>query len=285
MRIRIQEIEAKSIISKCGLRHSQFVINPYIGCMHGCIYCYAQFMKRFTNHHEAWGEFLDVKINAPDLIPRNTTKYKSQSILVSSVTDPYQPIERKYQLTRRILQNLIPLQPKLRILTKSALIQRDIDLLTQFAGIAAGMSLSVLNDEIRKQVEPFSSSVERRIASLKALNDAGIHTFLFVSPILFGFADWKEIVRESIDFVDEFWFENLNPYPTTWSSLRTWLRAVHPHLLKRSETAYSQKNSYWKQVERDIRIYCTQAKLDYKIFFHYKEDRACETVKPSQQHI
>jgi len=67
--LKIREIKTKSIITKSGL-DVDYVINPYVGCLHGCIYCYARFMKRFTNHHERWGKFLDVKVNAPELIPK-----------------------------------------------------------------------------------------------------------------------------------------------------------------------------------------------------------------------
>ena len=130
--MEIKEIKVKSIIVKSGLPGADFVINPYIGCVHGCIYCYARFMKRFTGHLEPWGDFVDVKINGPDLIPEKWSKYQGKSIIIGSVTDAYQPIEKKYQLTRRILEKLIPLQPDLEIITKSDLVLRDIDLLKQF---------------------------------------------------------------------------------------------------------------------------------------------------------
>jgi DNA repair photolyase len=88
--MKIKEVKAKSIITKSGLPDSDFVINPYTGCMHGCIYCYATFMKRFTDHNEEeWGSFVDIKKNAADLIPENTEKYKDKTIFLSSVTDPY----------------------------------------------------------------------------------------------------------------------------------------------------------------------------------------------------
>ena len=99
--MKIKEIKTKSIIVKSNLPDGDFVINPYIGCMHGCKYCYARFMKRFTGHTEPLGSFVDIKINAPDLIPEGTNKYREKSIIISSVTDPYQPIEREYKITRK----------------------------------------------------------------------------------------------------------------------------------------------------------------------------------------
>ena len=104
--MKIKEIKAKSIIVKSNLPDSDFVINPYTGCGHSCLYCYARFMKRFTNHSEPWGDFVDVKINAPELIPENTEKYRNKTMVIGSVTDSYQPLEKKYKLTRQFLKNL-----------------------------------------------------------------------------------------------------------------------------------------------------------------------------------
>lgn len=140
--MKLNEIKASSIITKSNLPDADYVINPYVGCMHSCIYCYARFMKRFTGHTENWGEFVDAKINASELIPEKTSKYKGKSIFLSSVTDPYLSFERKYQLTRKVLKKLISLEPNLGIQTKSDLIVRDIDLLKQFKYCEAGLTIA-----------------------------------------------------------------------------------------------------------------------------------------------
>ncbi|MCF7871945.1 hypothetical protein K9L97_02830 [Candidatus Woesearchaeota archaeon] len=101
--MKITEINAKTIITKSNLPNTDFVINPYTGCSHACIYCYADFMKRFTNHNnEKWGSFIDVKKFDVDSI--NLEKYNKKILLFSSVTDPYQGIEAKYKRTRTILE-------------------------------------------------------------------------------------------------------------------------------------------------------------------------------------
>lgn len=202
--MKIQEIKAKSIITKTKLPEGDYVINPYTGCIHSCIYCYARFMKRFTGHTEPWGKFVDIKINAPDLIPENTNKYKNKSIIIGSVTDPYQPIERKYKLTRKILSKLIPLQPHLDILTKSDLILRDIDLLKQFKHCIASISISLLDDKIRKELEPLAPPVNKRINALKKLHKAKIQTTAFISPIFPETTDWQEIINKTEKFTNEY---------------------------------------------------------------------------------
>jgi DNA repair photolyase len=91
----IKEIQTKAILSKSKI--FPYVINPYIGFQHNCTYCYARFMKRFTGHREPWGQFVDVKINAIELLQNEITRKKPGRVWVSGVCDPYQPLERKYQ--------------------------------------------------------------------------------------------------------------------------------------------------------------------------------------------
>ncbi len=268
--IKIKEIKAKSIITKSGL-DVDYVINPYLGCQHSCLYCYARFMKRFSNHHEPWGKFLDVKINAADLIPQKTKRYKDKSIFISSVTDPYQPIERKYKLMRGILKNLIPLEPDLSLLTKSDLIIRDLDLLSQFKKCLVGVSLSLLDDSIRKKVEPFAVSIEKRIEVLRQLKRAGLQSFIFISPMFPELTNWRELVEKTKDFVDEFWFENLNLYPSIRYNIFQWLKSSHPVLLKKYQEIYFQKNNYWLEIEKEIKDYGHKNKLNFKIYFHHSK--------------
>lgn len=142
--MEINETKVKNIIVKSNLPDTDYVINPYTGCMHNCIYCYARFMRRFTGHKKEWGQFVDIKVNGPDLVPENTEKYQNKKILLSSVTDPYLPLEKEHRLTRRILEKLINLKPKLNIQTKSDLVLRDMDLLDQFNEPEIGFTIITL---------------------------------------------------------------------------------------------------------------------------------------------
>lgn len=267
--MKIKEIKAKSIITKSGLPDSDFVINPYIGCMHSCIYCYARFMKRFTGHIEPWGEFVDIKINAPDLIPKDTNKYKDKSITIGSVTDPYQPIERKYRITRKILERLIPLQPHLGLMTKSDLVVRDIDLFKQFKDCIVALSLSVLDDKIRKELEPLSSSPSKRINALKEVHKNRIPTALFISPIFPEITDWKKIINKTKSFVDEYWFENLNLYPSIKREIYRFLKKNKPGLIEKYKNIYSKNSNHWDIEERNIKEFCKKNKINCRIYFHH----------------
>jgi DNA repair photolyase len=268
--MKIKEIKAKSIIVKSNLPDGDFVINPYVGCTHGCKYCYARFMKRFTGHAEPWGSFVDIKNNAPDLIPKGTNKYREKSIIISSVTDPYQPIERKYKLTRKIIERLIPLQPHLELMTKSDLVVRDIDLFKQFKNCIVTLSFSITDEKLRKQIEPLSSPGKQKINALEELHKAKIRTALFVSPIFPQITDWGKIINGTQSFVDEYWFENLNLYPSIKGEIFSFLRKNRPELVEKYKKIYSKNSNYWNIEENKIIEFCKKNKIIYKIYFHHK---------------
>ena len=265
----VTETTARSIITKSNLPEADYVINPYTGCSHACRYCYARFMKRFTGHSEPWGSFVDIKMNAADLIPESSGKYRGKSVFLSSVTDPYLPQEKKYGLTRRILEKLIHLEPRLGIQTKSDLIVRDIDILKKFEFCEAGLTITTLDDSVRREIEPGTSPVPNRIAALKAMHDAGLTTYAFIGPILPGLTDWKRIVEETRAFTDFYLFENLNMSGSIRESVVNWISAKHPTLVPEYERIYGKKNDYWDQVEDDIRTFCHRENIDGRIFFHH----------------
>lgn len=267
----LKEITASSIITKSNLPDADYVINPYVGCNHACIYCYACFMKKFTGHNEEWGKFVDVKINSPELIPSNSTKYRGKSIFMSSVTDPYLPYEKKYGLTRKIIERLIPLQPNLCVQTKSDLILRDIDLISQFEGAEVGVTITTLDDKIRKEIEPYTATVENRIKVLREFKAQGIKTYVFIGPILPYITDWESIVETTKDFADSYLFENLNISGVIWNGVKRWLKVNHPDLLRKYENIYFTRNEYWDIVENQIDKFGKENGIDYKIYFHHNK--------------
>jgi DNA repair photolyase len=180
--MKIQEISAKSILSKSQIY--DYVVNPYVGCSHSCRYCYAAFMKRFTGHKEKWGEFVDVKINASELLAGEIKKKRMGRVWVSGVCDPYQAAEKKYKLTRKCLGVLLENQWPVTIQTKSSLVLRDIELLVQFNDIEVGFSITTADDKIRKLFEPGASPIRERIHALDVLHSKGIRTFAMIAPIL-----------------------------------------------------------------------------------------------------
>jgi len=265
--MKIKKVKTKSIITKSNLPNVDWVINPYIGCAHACIYCYADFMKRFANHQgEDWGSFVDVKENAADTI--NLKKIKpGQNIIFGSVTDPYQPIEAKYNLTRKCLQKFLEIQPEIEILTKSPLVLKDIELFKKFKNIRVGVSIGTLDEKLAKKLEPGVVSPKKRIETLKKLSDAGIDVFLFVSPIFPEISDVDTLIDLTKDFVGEFLFENINIRFNNRKRIMNFVKENKPELLN----FYSDiPKDYWNEMERKIRRKCRTENLKYKIYFHHK---------------
>jgi len=184
MSLIIREIKAKSILTKSGIPGVDYCVNPYVGCSHGCRYCYATFMKRYTGHTEPWGGFVDVKINAPEILQRQLKRARNGRVMISSVTDAYQQIESKYKLTRQCLEILLQNQSPVDILTKSPLVLRDIDLIKKFKDIEVGITITTNDEEIRKVFEPNAPSIIARMRALKTLHDNRIKTYAFIGPAL-----------------------------------------------------------------------------------------------------
>lgn len=184
MSLIIREIKAKSILTKSGIPGVDYCINPYVGCSHGCRYCYATFMKKYTGHTEPWGGFVDVKINAPEILQKQLKRARMGRVMISSVTDAYQQIESKYKLTRQCLEILLQSQFPVDILTKSPLVLRDIDLIKKFKDIEVGITITTNDEKMQKIFEPNAPSIIARIRTLKTLHDNGMKTYAFIGPVL-----------------------------------------------------------------------------------------------------
>jgi len=195
----IQEIRAKSILSRSEVY--PYVINPYIGCQHNCSYCYARFMKRFTGHKEAWGQFVDVKINAPDLLSKELTRKKRDRVWISGVCDPYQPLEEQYQLTRQCLALLAEADWPVSVQTRSPLVTRDIDILKMGSEFEVGMTVTTADDHIRNLFEPLAPAIQDRIKALGELHRAGIRTYVMIAPMLPGCEDLPDLLAGITDRV------------------------------------------------------------------------------------
>ncbi|MDP1629729.1 MAG: radical SAM protein [bacterium] len=196
--MKIREIQAKNILSKSKVYN--WTINPYVGCQHACFYCYAIFMKRFSGHKENWGEFVDVKINAPELLTEEIKRKKAGRVWISGVCDPYQPIEKKYELTKKCLEVLQKNDWPVTIQTKSPLVLRDLALLKKFKEIEVGLTITTADEKIRKIFEPEVSSVEERIKALDKLHQKGIKTYVMIAPLLPKAEDLVSKLKGKIDY-------------------------------------------------------------------------------------
>lgn len=267
--MKIQTVETKNMIIKSNLPASDYVVNPYIGCSHKCHYCYASFMKRFTGHSEDWGSFVDIKHCSPMKIPRNMS---GKTLLFSSVTDPYQPLEQKYRSSRKILQQLKSTPAHIEILTKSHLVTQDIDLFLQFPDIRIGISMNTLNDSFRKDMEPGASSVPKRLNALKELHNAGVSTYLFVSPIFPCITNIEQLVQETSPYVQEICFENLNLRGKQTEYILSYIREKYPALFPLYQNIFiHHQTEYWKETEKFIHSLETRYPIKFTNYFYHDQ--------------
>lgn len=269
----VNEVKCKSILTKSGIPTIDYAINPYYGCAHKCQYCYAVFMKKFTGHTEPWGDFVDVKINAPEVLIRQLARLKKPShISFGTVCDPYQPLELKYQITRQCLEILLNYRHSLSILTKSAVVVRDIDILTRLHKVKVSFTVTTMDEKVRKIFEPGAPSTEKRFKALKTLADKGIRTSVFVAPILPYLTDSEATLTgiyhaAKIAGAEYVMFDTLNPYPKVWRNVRRLVKTHFPEATRHYDYFYENRKMYNVSLRARISKLGNKQKVEHKFVF------------------
>lgn len=250
--IIIKDINVKNIMTKSNLPVGGYSVNPYTGCTHGCKYCYASFMKRFTNHPEPWGTFLDVKHWDPI---KNPKKYEGQRIVIGSVTDGYNPQEEYFRNTRKLLDQLKYSGADILICTKSDLVLRDLDLLKEMNEnnkITVSWSINTLDEKFKNDMDT-AVSIEGRLEAMKKVYNAGIRTVCFVSPVFPGITDIMAIFERVKNQCDLFWIENLNLRGGFKRDIMNYIQKKYPRLFPLYQSIYNKKDkTYWRNIEAEV---------------------------------
>ncbi|MEM2604010.1 MAG: radical SAM protein [Candidatus Korarchaeum sp.] len=209
----ISEIVAKSLLNRSAI--GDYCVNPYVGCSHGCVYCYASHYARRMGYSGEWGSYVYVKVNAVDLLRREVARRRKGVVYISSLTDAYQPIESSYQLTRRLLEVLLARDWPVIVQTKSTLILRDLDIISSFSQAEVGLTIITLDESLRRKLEPHAPSISSRIDVLMDLKSEGITTFTFIGPIIPGTPPDEiiELVNEVKDYSDLIYFDKFRRKP------------------------------------------------------------------------
>lgn len=258
------EVKSKSCLSKCGISGIDYTINPYVGCQHGCKYCYADFIKRFRNIKDEWGNFIYIKSNCLDFLEKELIKNKKGHIWMSSVCDCYMHIEKEYELTRNILKKILEFKDKfsLEIITKSKLVERDFDLLKNL-NFELGMSINNLNERTAKIIEPLASSPRERINTLKKAKSQGLEIFGFVSPVMPGITNLEELFRE-LNFCNYVFIELLNTKPSVLGKLIPVYKKYFPDRLNDLNYAINYPEKYFKEIKGDVNRLSKKYNLEVK---------------------
>jgi DNA repair photolyase len=266
----VRETVCKTILNRSGL--SDYSLNCYTGCTHACTYCYARFMQRFHPHDEPWGEFVDVKVNAVEVLKRQLRRARPGSVFVSSACDGWQPVEARWRLTRRCCQLLLEHGFELHVLTKSVLALRDLDV---FAGrpVQVGITLTTLDERLRRLWEPAAASIEERLRVTEAAHAAGLETSVMFGPLLPFLSDSPAaidaLLERAADLgIDRIWVDALNPRPRVWLAVAELLRAEFPELLspyRRILFDQPSRETYLKELWSRVQIAARRRSLAERV--------------------
>ena len=257
------EVEARSVINRVPGSYLPFdwTINPYRGCMHACVYCFARPTHTYLDMN-AGRDFetkVVVKVNAPQVLRRELAakRWKGEHIAMGTGTDPYQRVEGRYRLMRGIIEALIDHRNPFSILTKGTLITRDLDLLrraAEHAPVSAAFSIGTLDESVWRETEPGTPSPRARIEAVRTLVDSGIPTGVLMAPILPGISDAPEQMRAVVEAALDAGASHVSPImlhlrPGVREEFLPWLEAQHPDLVERYEQLY--RTPYGPKAERD----------------------------------
>lgn len=246
------EVHCKTALSCSTLPGLQYSLNPYRGCMHNCAYCYAPFVLR--RPREEWGMMLEVRKNIPLVLAKEVKTKKPGIVGISTVTDPYQPLEKTYQLTRFCLEQLLRYDFPAHIQTKSSLVTRDIDLLSRFSDAQVMLSIGTFHESERKILEPGSPSIQDRFVALKRCAEAGLRTAVFLGPIYPTTP--KEEIPNILDVlketgVQEVWIDRLRLKPGIWENISITLQQ-YPEIMRVFSTQVFTDKTYYSIIREEI---------------------------------
>lgn len=260
MEIIIRETAVKGVLTRSNLPVADYSVNPYVGCAHGCKYCYASFMKRFTNHPEPWGGFVDVKHWPPI---KNPARYAGKELFIGSATDPYQPLEARYGRTRALLEQMRGSGCAVSIATKSDLVLRDLDLIRTFPNARVSWSINTLDESFRRDMDD-AAPIARRLEAMRAFHEAGVRTTCFISPIFPDITDVPAIIRRAKDQCNLIWLENLNLRGGYKKTILDYIAARYPSLTPLYEAIYARGDrGYWAALDEEIRAFAAAEGLPY----------------------
>ena len=230
----IREVACRTILNRTSL--GDYSLNCYIGCTHGCAYCYARFMQRFHPHEESWGAFVDVKANAVEVLRRQLRRAAPGEVFVSSACDGWQPIEAERRLTRRCCELLLEYGYRLNVLTKSTRVLRDLDVFAH-GDVRLGVTLTTLDPRLAALWEPHAATVANRLDVLARAREAGLRTAVMLGPLLPGLSDDPASIESLLRAVAErdvekIWVDALNVRPRVWPAAAVLLQSHFPDQLE-----------------------------------------------------
>ncbi|MCC6730951.1 MAG: hypothetical protein IT208_16615 [Chthonomonadales bacterium] len=201
-RAHVTEVRCKSLLNRGTVGFAEYTLNAYLGCAFGCSFCYVPVVRdrRGQESPAPWGGWVQVKVNAPDVLRRELLRVDTGArIAIGTATDSWQPIEKRYGISRAILQELAYYPNRVSITTRSPLLLRDMDILAAMSDVVIGVSVATFDERARRVFEPYAPAVAGREALVRRLIGAGLAVRLFWCPILYGVSDSAPAVRAYLE--------------------------------------------------------------------------------------
>lgn len=264
--MKISTVSCKTALTPSQLGGYDYALNPYRGCQHGCTYCYAPYVLR---EKRRWGEFVEARDNLPRLLSKELRRKAKGVVGISTVTDAYQPVEKRFEITRLALEQLQRYDFPVCIQTKSSLVLRDLDLIQSFSQKEVGFTVTTIDDEMRQRYEPGASSVEERLSALESLADAGIDTWAFLGPIMPYITDRNDDIEALIaglkkSKIHYLMVDRLNIKQGMRPRLLDFVKIEFPELEEMYRTLPAD---YFEEVKLEIKKLCKDQEL--KVEFCY----------------
>lgn len=266
--VEIVEQAARSVINPVKGMPFKWSINPYRGCYHRCVFCYARRTHWFLDEDgvNRWGSRIFVKINAPAVVRREFARpgWRREYVAVGTVTDPYQPLEGRYRVTRGVLRACADFDTPVGIITRSPLVVRDVDVLQELAhnaGAAVSISIATLDEALAREIEPTVAPPRQRLRAVSRLAAAGINVNVALAPVIPHLTDAPEsldaVVRAARDAgAAKVWHNTLYLHDVTREAFFAYVRERKPHLAQRYERIYRGKYapySVTSTIDRDVK--------------------------------
>lgn len=267
--VEVRRIEVRTILSRSSLYGVEYSLNPYIGCSHACAYCFARYtFERRGIDPTLWGKLVLVKSNAVDVLRREVRRVARGKVLVSSVCDAWQHVERRVLLTRRLIEVLVAHGFPLVILTKSPLVLRDLDLIARVE-CEAGMTITTLDEDVRREFEPRAPRICDRLNALRALASRVGRTYMMIAPMLPVFIEreLENLLEEALSVgVERVMVDRLNLRARNWVVVDRVLRESFPSV--RDEFWRRAKSEeYWQSLKKVVAK--TAERLRIRVDFCY----------------
>jgi DNA repair photolyase len=259
-----REVGCKTALSRSGLPGLDYTLNPYMGCGHACIYCYAPATLRYAGP-EPWGEFVNAKMDIPRILERELRTKERGVVGLSTVTDPYQPAEERLKLTRSCLDVLLSKDFPVCIQTKSSLVLRDLDIIREFREIEVGFTVTTLDDRISSVIEPGASLPGARLDAMRLLSAEGIRTWAFIGPMIPGILDPQKlgavIVAVKAAGASYIMLDRLRLKPGMWARLEPPLMQKAPYVLEACRPALFKNDGTFEALRAEAATICDREQL------------------------